>query len=675
SLSATYVLAQEVRQNKGIFEGFDEYAKEVIRSVSGISNLQLAPNGIISHIAPLEGNELALGHDILKSDSRQAEAKLAIDQKQLTLAGPFSLIQGGFAIIGRNPIFLRNEAGEEYFWGFASALIYVDDLIKSTDLSLLEGKGYSYTLSRNDPVIGAPYTFASASMPLSYEALAATVKVPNGEWLLMLSLPHGYYRELTALAAALSVLIALLVTFQFRRILLHPALLQQVVDEQTKELKQLATYDSLTHLPNRRYLNEQAERVCMESQRYHTPAAFLIIDLDDFKKINDVFGHAMGDQVLKEVSKRLKACVRESDLVARLGGDEFAVLLHHTGNEFVLNNIIHSINKVVCEPIEIYGQAFTVSTSIGVAVLPKDGPDFASTYRHADMAMYAAKEKGKNSYHFYNEALQESAIEKLNIQAALAQAAVNNEFRLLLQPIVYISNGIPAGYEALIRWQHPQRGFLTPDKFIDIAEETNAIFDLGYWVIEEACRLIKEHKVTQWVSVNLSPKQFNDARLVRKIGAIINKYDIDPSLLELEVTESCLIDDSESAIKTLHKIKALGLTIALDDFGTGYSSLSLLKQLPVDILKIDRSFVTELETDTRDRNIVTGMNTMAHQLGIRVVAEGIETVTQLALLKRMGCDYGQGYYFSKPLPPAQILADPRASLGNLPSEPARGSVV
>ncbi|MEH6578452.1 MAG: EAL domain-containing protein [Amphritea sp.] len=657
SLSATRILAQGIRQNRGLFDGFESYADEVLQAVEGVSNLQLAPDGIIRYIHPLKGNEKAIGHNILRDDRRRKEAMQAIKEHRLTLAGPFELVQGGVAIIGRNPVYLPSENGEQ-FWGFASALIFLQDLLKFTELDPLGSKGYSYQLSRINPNTGMDEVFSSSATALTKDSYAVSVNVPNSSWQLIMSrsLPTPKWRSTTGYIA--SLLAGFLLAWIAYYVLQQPEKLRRIVNEKTHELERLAYHDHLTELANRRYLSEQLARVIREYARYGKPAVLMYLDLDDFKRVNDSMGHDAGDSLLRQIADRLNGCVRSSDLVARLGGDEFGILLLDSESVRDVSRIAEKLIETIEQPVMLRNKSFVVSTSVGITMIPADGEDVASILRNADMAMYSAKKAGKRNFSFYDKSLQSEAVAKLQLEDDLGVAVNQQQFVLHYQPIIELSSGELNGYEALIRWQHPERGLLYPDKFIGVAEESGMIVDIGYWVIQAVCNQIKlsesDSSPHSRFSINLSPKQFKDPLLLENIRNIVRKADVDASLLELEVTESSVMEDVDDAIATLAQLKEMGISVAIDDFGTGYSSLALLKHLPVDRLKIDRSFIRDLETDRNDKKIVQGVISMAHKLQLNVVAEGIENETQLQLLKHYQCDLGQGYLFSKPLPMDQL---------------------
>jgi len=659
SLAATYILAQEVRRSQGEFPDFETYADGVLKSIGGISNLQLAPDGIIRRVYPLEGNEKAIGHNILRDDLRSKEAHLAIEGKHLTLAGPFPLIQGGIAIIGRNPVFITKD-GREKFWGFASALIFLEDLLSVTDLIDLESKGYSYKLLRIHPDTGKEDIFVSSELSLAEHNLAQRIRVPNAEWILCMSQP----KMMTPFVSYISsFFIAILVAFFSRRLLMQPETLRRTVEEKTAQLSNLAFHDSLTGLANRRYLNEQLEQEIQYLLRNKAQAALLYVDLDDFKRINDSMGHEVGDELLKLVSDRFSTALRKSDIVARLGGDEFAVLLRDPDSAAQVMKIADKLIELVQQSMVLKGREVTVSASAGITMMPNDGQDVSTLMRNADMAMYAAKKSGKHHAQFFAPEMQKTANKNLLLEQDLHNALKNEELFLHYQPLICLTERKVAGFEALIRWQHPQQGLLSPDEFIPVAEETGLVVPMGYSVVLKACRLIKKREqlnlVPVYISVNLSPQQFSDPALCSRIQDILKETGIPPELLELEITETALMNNIDIAISTLEELRNIGLTIAIDDFGTGYSSLSQLKCLPVDTLKIDRSFVAGVAVaDGSDQIIVEAVIAMANKLQLKIVAEGIETADQLAFLEQNGCACGQGYLFDKPLPEEEMLLHP-----------------
>ena len=420
----------------------------------------------------------------------------------------------------------------------------------------------------------------------------------------------------------------------------------------------LATRDPLTGLPNRVLLHDRLEQGVVNAARHHTGFAFMFIDLDRFKTINDSLGHHVGDELLKGVASRLGACVRASDTVARLGGDEFAVILENLrdDDEEGAQEVAEKMIASMAAPMLVEGQTLNTSCSIGISLFPNDGRDSATLMKNADVAMYYAKEKGRNNYQFFSSEMNTRAQERLSVENYLRLALRRNELVLHYQPRMSVKTGELVGVEALIRWQHPRRGLLTPDKFIDVAEDSGLIVPIGEWVLDTACAQAKawQAKVKPGlrVSVNLSVGQVvNGERLFRAVEQALSRTGIEPSTLELELTESHLMQNIEEKAALLNRLGDLGVGVAIDDFGTGYSSLSYLKQLPVDAIKIDSSFVRDIGIDPNDEAIIKAILAMAHSMSLSVVAEGVETEHQFRALQALGCDEYQGFHESPALAP------------------------
>ena len=421
----------------------------------------------------------------------------------------------------------------------------------------------------------------------------------------------------------------------------------------------LATRDALTGLPNRVLLHDRLEQAVVNAARHQAGFAFMFIDLDRFKTINDSLGHHAGDQLLKGVASRLIACVRASDTVARLGGDEFAVILENLrdDDDEGAQQVAEKMIAAMAAPMLIEGQLLTTSCSIGIGLYPADGRDSATLMKNADVAMYYAKEKGRNNYQFFSSEMNARAQERLSVESYLRLALKRNELVLHYQPRMTLAGEL-VGVEALVRWQHPRRGLLAPARFIDVAEDSGLIVPIGEWVIRTAClqaQLWQERiRPGLRVSVNLSVEQLTDGeRLLRAVSESLHAACLDASSLELELTESHLMKDVEEKAAILQRLGELGVGIAIDDFGTGYSSLSYLKRLPVDSIKIDGSFVRDIEADPNDEAIIRAILAMAHSLKLSVVAEGVETAGQFESLRSLGCDEYQGFHES----PALAVAD------------------
>jgi diguanylate cyclase (GGDEF)-like protein len=385
------------------------------------------------------------------------------------------------------------------------------------------------------------------------------------------------------------------------------------------------------------------------------------IDLDNFKLINDSLGHTVvGDGLLRAVGDRLQTCVRKGDTVARSGGDEFVLILTQQENEAVNYQVIERVMSSVSEPYVIDGQDLRVTCSVGLSLYPQDGADGDTLLRAADAAMYRAKELGKNNFQFYAKEMTAKIGDRLTLEAGLRRALDRGEFLLHYQPQVELQHGQIIGMEALIRWQHPELGMVSPAKFIPIAEETGLIEPIGAWVLHTACAQNKAFQdaglpaVT--IAVNLSPRQFRQKNLVESVRAILNATGLDPRHLELEITEGMVMQNAEEVISTLSKLEGMRLQLSVDDFGTGYSNLSYLKRFPVHRLKIDKSFVGDIGTDPDGTAIAQSVIALGHSLNLKVIAEGVETAAQLAFLRQAGCDEAQGYYFFKPLPHSELGA-------------------
>ena len=425
-----------------------------------------------------------------------------------------------------------------------------------------------------------------------------------------------------------------------------------------RKVFELAHFDSLTGLPNRNMFLGELTRTIARASRHFDEFALCFIDLDRFKTINDALGHGAGDELLKAMAERLQSSLRANDMVARLGGDEFVVLLEGRASAADLAAIAHKLLVTIGEPLAILGCTFLVTGSIGIAQYPADGRDAATLLKYADAAMYLAKSKGKNNIQFYSAELADMAAKQFDVESALRLALTRNELLLHYQPKVGMSGAGILGVEALARWMHPSRGMVPPAEFIPVAEERGLIIPLGRWVIREVCRQNRDWRraglVAPRVAVNLSAWQFTDKDLVSDIGDAMAQYGVGSEEFEVELTESVLMTDPERANSVLQRLHRMGVKIAIDDFGTGYSSLSYLKRFPADALKIDRSFICGLPGDADDRAITQAVIAMAHALGLKVVAEGVETEEQLGLLRALGCDEAQGYLFGKPMAAAQI---------------------
>jgi diguanylate cyclase (GGDEF)-like protein len=432
------------------------------------------------------------------------------------------------------------------------------------------------------------------------------------------------------------------------------------LEQANAQLQHVATHDALTGLPNRLLLADRLDQAIARAERYGQRFALIVVDLDRFKSINDSLGHLAGDELLKDVARRLAQVLRKADTLARLGGDEFVLLLNEIDNPHDAEIVATKVLADFARPATISGLDLHISASLGISVSPDDGTDSETLLQHADAAMYHAKKSGRNAYQFFAPAMNAFARERLELENGLRRALEQREFVLHYQPKVDVKTARIDSAEALVRWRHPKRGLIAPAQFIPLAEETGLILPLGEWVIREACRQAFAWQAAGLrplrVAVNLSAQQFRQKNLVEIVRNALRAARLEPQYLELELTESAVMDDAEESINILRELSDLGVRISVDDFGTGYSSLSYLRRLPLDKLKIDRAFIREVVTSRGDAEIVRAIVSLAHALRLQVIAEGVETPEQLEFLQGLGCDQYQGFHFSAPVPSNAFVA-------------------
>jgi diguanylate cyclase (GGDEF)-like protein/PAS domain S-box-containing protein len=425
------------------------------------------------------------------------------------------------------------------------------------------------------------------------------------------------------------------------------------------ELERLALYDALTGLPNRALFADRLRQALARRGR-GAPTAVYFLDVDRFKRINDSLGHSAGDEVLREVAGRLRHVLRPEDTIARFGGDEFTILCESVGGVLEAVGIADRLQRPLRRPLRAGGAELRLSASIGVALAePGDLVDGERLIEDADAAMYRAKERGGARTELFDSEMRERAVEALAIEQELQRALEEGELRLFYQPCVDLATGELAGAEALVRWQHPERGLLTPDKFLQVAEESGLIVPMGAWVVNEACQRLAEWRGrpsagAMCISINLGARELTHPDAVTTVLGAVRSSGVDPSALTIEVTESTAMAESDTGFRALRELSASGLRVAIDDFGTGYSSLDQLRRMPVDVVKVDRTFVHGMSTDSTDRELVAAVVGMGRALHLLVVAEGIETEEQAAVLRDLGCDQGQGYLYARPLPPEEL---------------------
>lgn len=434
---------------------------------------------------------------------------------------------------------------------------------------------------------------------------------------------------------------------------LHENHLEDLVRERTAEVEHLAYYDRLTDLPNRVLFADRCAQALAIAQRNQHQAGILLVSLDRFKKINDTLGHDAGDVVLTEAAARLRNCVGEADTVARSDGDEFAVLMTQASDAGELADLSVSIAEAFRPPFQLGRQEVFVTVSIGIGIFPLNGEDHSTILRNASAALYRAKKQGGNNCQFYAADMNAQALKRLALETSMRRAIENDEFITYYQPLVNLATGEVVGSEALVRWRHPEFGVLPPAKFIGLAEDTGMIVDIGDFVMRTACAQTRRWQDRGYgrlrIAVNVSARHFRQANFLDQVVQILDETLLDPSCLELELTETSIMENSEAAVELLTEIRSLGARVAIDDFGTGYSSLSYLKRLPIDTVKLDRSFVNGATSHPDDAALVMAIITLAHNLGLKVIAEGVETDEQMNFLRLLRCDEAQGFLFSKPV--------------------------
>lgn len=782
SLSSTYTIAALLSQGDGVVRDFESVVEDILPFHHGVRELALAPNGIIQRIAPLGGNEKALGLNLFEAKTQNKESFLARDTGKLTLAGPLTLVQGGEALVGRLPIFL-DKNNKDSFWGFILVVVRISEMFDTLTIEQLKNEGLSYEVWKIDPnTQQKQFILKSSEVPLS-NPVDYSFEVPNNTWTISIAPTKGWgnptvflLREMIAVlfALILSYVAKLLVELKIAKGSLEIQVIQKTdekimlqkrletlldaipdpiwlkdkegiylfcnkaferlynakeedivgksdydfVDsslanffraydmiamhaqmpmsneeeltfkedgyrglfetiktpvrdisgdiigilgiarditkrkENEDKIEKLEYSDALTGLPNKMLLNLRINHDMSIANRKKEQLAILFLDFDHFKNINDSLGHAVGDQLLIEVSKRLKNLIREEDTLSRQGGDEFVLVLPNVTAEGAAH-VAKKLLQAIEQAIKVKENELVITASIGIAMFPEDGTDMETLFKCADAAMYLAKENGRNRYRFYTTEIQQHSSRILSLENALRYAHMRGELSLHYQPQISLSDGKIIGAEALLRWTHPELGSIAPSEFIPVAEESGQILLIGEWVLRNAAMRMK-----QWidmgfppmiVAVNLSAVQFHHEHLSSLVTTILDEVQLPPCYLELELTESVAAQNPLKAVQIMNTLNAQGIRLSIDDFGTGYSSLSYLKRFKVYKLKIDQSFIRDIGVDAEDRAIVTTIITLGKSLGLKTIAEGVETKEQLDFLKENRCDEVQGYYFSKPL--------------------------
>ncbi|WP_373231490.1 EAL domain-containing protein [Cohnella sp.] len=663
---------------------FEAFASNFMQKINGVRNLSVYPKGIATYVYPLKGNEAIVGLNLLTHpDSKiRLNAERTMLTSSVTILGPFELSQGGLGILSRQSIFDGNS-----FWGFVSVVLDVPSILQEADLNKMS-KGIDLAIKANDQVImGDPKLFDNPK-------LMDVVALPEGSWVLS-ALPKqvkldSVHSKLSVIQIISAISLLLLIYFLYIQ-LTQKAKLQALVNDRTLNLeianrqleatytelasteevlrgqyellenkeqtvRHMAYHDSVTGLYNRTFFNEQLEKMISKGGQASHQVAVLFLDLDHFKMINDTIGHYYGDVLLNEVGRRLLWTLRNGEIISRIGGDEFTIILPEVTDIDHVRQIAQEVNGLFQQPFLLKDSEHFVTTSIGIALFPDHAHDASTLIMNADMAMYRAKEEGKNQFRFYDSSLNPDAEATMEIKNSLTRALDRGEFLIHYQPQVQVTTEKIIGVEALIRWNHPKRGMVPPCSFIPIAEDTGLIVPIGDWVLRMACAQAKAWQNAGLppirIAVNLSARQFMQKNMTERIKQILAETELDPKYLELEITENIAMKDDK--LSTLHELRHMGITISIDDFGTQYSSLSYLKRLPVNKVKIDRSFMHGISIDQKDEAIILAMLLIAQRLDLTVIAEGVETNEQLQFLQNHLCDEIQGFLFFKPQPAESV---------------------
>jgi|GEM_PF-578052 len=653
---AAHLLGHKIRETNGDTGDFEAYANRVIEEIGGIANLQLAPNGIITHIHPLKGHEKALGYDIISNQFLQPGSMKAIESQRLTVIGPLNLVQGGTGILGRYPVFLPDGEGGEKFWGLVSALIMLDDFLAASQLDYLTDQGYVYRLWRIATETGQKAVFAGvADQELTPPVVTTTVNLPNEEWFLDVAFatPIGHYPGYLSgitVTALLSVVLAWLAWFYLRL----PERLRSEVKTKTRQLETLAFYDQLTGLPNRKLFLDRLTHAIHRQQRTQRPFALFYIDLDGFKLINDSLGHQIGDRLLEEVANRLALNIRKSDTAARIGGDEFTVLLVDIQPPTDVGLLARHLLSELAKPASIDNHTLSITVSIGITLCPHDGSDADRLLNNSDLAMYRAKNLGKNNAQFFSESLHQEIAKRQDLVDTLSVALEHNELFPVYHPVLSRTTGKVVAVEALLRWQPPGQDLVLPVDFLSATEDSGLIIRLGEHVLRQAVeeiRLVNQGRGANRIglSVNLSARQFRHPDLGDLLTRVLNSTGLEPCLLSLEIDESNFAFHNTETGNILNRLKSCGINLVVDHFVTGHAPLRQLKEPPVRAVKIDFSLISNIHTNQDNFTIVSAIIAMAHSMKVDAIAQGVETVAQLEALDSIGCELVQGFLFGKPV--------------------------
>ena len=638
-------------------EHFRNMAEDALNSVSYMRTIALAPDDVVRDIFPLQGNEGLIGLDYRRLPEQFPMLRAARDRQQAVLAGPVTLTQGGRGLIYRRPVFVSGKRNVLFYWGNVSIVADVDRLLLETGLRPdtdfeLAVRGHDGQGALGNMIWGDPRLFESPHATVS-------VEVPGGVWQ-MVAEPRGGWPALSLFGSSLFWL-ALTCTGLFSLFVAQLNRKKRQLQQGNRELRRsqarferLAHYDTITGLPNRVLFQQQLTQAIAKGHGL----AVLMLDIDGFKQVNDSLGHAMGDLLLQQATARFLQELDSSDRVCRLGGDEFVFMLQGTHGQ--INYQVQHLLRCLQRPFDLNGNAALVTGSIGLAWCPQHGEDVGNLLRHADTAMYVAKESGRNAWRPYHPDMTQRLQQRLELERNLRRALQHNEFELWYQPKLDLFSGKVEGVEALLRWRDPDHGLVSPGEFIPLAERTGLIIPLGERVLELACAQLAAWRAADCLpgplAINVAALQIERSDYVSSLAVALERHGLSPNLLEVEITESLLMESQQQACAVLAQLRAMGVATAVDDFGTGYSSLAYLRALPIDHLKIDRAFIKDLPEDDDAVAIARAIIDLGHALGYHITAEGIETQAQYDFLRNAGCDQGQGFLLGRPMPAEALQA-------------------
>lgn len=643
---------------------FQSMGREALAAAPYMRNITLAPNDVISEVYPLKDNQVLLGLDYRNLTEQYPLVVFAREKGEAVLAGPVKLFEGGCSLIYRRPVFIHGKRGVTFYWGNVSIVADVETLLRVAGFDpqndiVLAVRGADARGAEGEMIWGDPALFDAPKASLALD-------VPGGAWELAAT-PRGGWAGANPFTSALFILalgctgLFSLFVAQLTRGQRLLAERNQALRESQAQLQRLAHFDVITGLANRVLFQQQLNEAIAKRRAL----AVLMLDIDGFKQVNDSLGHALGDLLLQHATGRFQHALEAQDRLCRLGGDEFAFML--LGDPTHVQRQLAELLSCLQRPFDLQGNAALVTGSIGVAWCPQHGEDADSLLRHADTAMYAAKEAGRNGWRPYHADMTVRLQQRLDLERNLRRALQDNEFELWYQPKLDLRSRRLEGVEALVRWRDPVHGLISPGEFIPLAERTGLIIPLGERVLELACA-----QLAQWrrvgclpgsLAINVAALQIERSDYVASLTAALQRFDLPASLLEVEITESLLMESQQQAFAVLERLRGLGVVTAVDDFGTGYSSLAYLRSLPIDHLKIDRAFVKDLPGDEGAEAIARAVIDLGHALGFLITAEGIETQAQLDFLRTAGCDQGQGFLLGRPMSASvlqQWMAEHRA---------------